>query len=193
MLLEVELKARVAQPEALKLSLARLGVFHEAFHKQDVYFRSVAGQSFRLRLENGQPIVTHKIKLIRDAMEVSQENEFFVSDPQAFQRMMEALGFSAYITKEKLGEAWEAAGIKVDFSLVTGLGHFVELELLLPLDSSEPDIQAAQARLLTLLRALGLSEADLEPTPYTVLLGRLNGAKDIAAPPSKLPEWPQKC
>lgn len=172
MSLEVELKARVAEPEKLETALRARAELLGPYHKQDVYFRNSAGLGFRLRLENGDPIVTQKVKVIRDQMEVSQENEFTVSDAPAFRRMMENLGFSPWINKEKTGTAWQLGPVKVDFSLVTGLGHFVELEILLPLGSPPAAVAEAQARLIAGLEELGLSRDDLEPVPYTVLLGK---------------------
>lgn len=176
---EIEIKAWVDHRDELEARLRSMAIFIGPYRKQDVYFtydRPQPGQegatAFRIREDGGRFIVTNKVKTIRDGVEVSLENEFTVSDAGEFERMMVALGFHSYIRKEKIGTAWKLGAINVDFSLVTGLGDFIELEILLENGAGEPAITRAKEALLAALSELGLSAERMEALPYTELLAR---------------------
>ncbi|MDR0494290.1 MAG: hypothetical protein LBG95_01495 [Treponema sp.] len=145
----------------------------------------------RLRCESGigadgaaheSVLVTHKMKEISGGIEVNNECEFSVSDAGLFEELLSRLGLYNDICKEKEGWAWlispvagECAPIRgqapilAELSLVTGLGWFLELEILLA-DNDGQTVQESRSRLLTLLEALKIPPELIEARPYTAML-----------------------
>jgi adenylate cyclase class 2 len=159
MAVEIELKARLDDPEPVKTRLFSLGKYLRAYKKSDVYWlpaeAAAAGNippsGVRVRREKSNPgnavgsgdgetvLVTYKTKEVSDGIEVNDEREFTISDATVFEDLLERLGLAPGICKEKRGWAWElpdsdAGGppVLAELSLVAGLGWFIELEILAP-------------------------------------------------------------
>ncbi|MFO7849417.1 MAG: hypothetical protein R6V67_05615, partial [Spirochaetia bacterium] len=86
---EVEIKAWVDNPEAVRRFLRENSRFAGTYVKEDTYFcriSSGAGQEkngetlFRLREQGGVSVVTLKEKSRKEGVEVNREHEFTVSD-----------------------------------------------------------------------------------------------------------------
>jgi adenylate cyclase class 2 len=139
-------------------------------------------------------LVTYKHKEITDGIEVNDEREFTVSAPSAempssedasaaalFEDLLTRLGLCKGISKEKQGRAWtipsESAGqsgavprpILAELSLVTGLGWFVELEIITE-DNDQQMVEECRQQLLALLEKLEIPADRIEARPYTVML-----------------------
>jgi adenylate cyclase class 2 len=143
-------------------------------------------------------LVTYKHKEISDGIEVNDEREFTVSAPSAetsssedagaslFEDLLIRLGLYKGICKEKQGRAWtippqapgqsgagqsgaEQRPILAELSLVTGLGWFVELEILAE-DGDGQTVEESRKRLLALLEKLEIPADRIEARPYTVML-----------------------
>ncbi len=172
MSLEIELKAWIDDPKSFTKTLEAKAHSPKTFFKKDIYYESSVDRKrgFRLRDDNGVSIITHKIKKIEGGVETSQENEFTVSDMPAFIRMMEDLGYTAGQKKVKVGSSWLLEDAVIDFSLVEDLGHFVEVELLLLIQSSNSEIEIAKKKLTKILSHLEIDSSKIESTPYTTLL-----------------------
>jgi adenylate cyclase class 2 len=184
--IEIELKAWVDDPAAVKRTITQFARYNGAFTKDDAYWfparrapdASLPASGVRLRREtldsgDGQPVqttlVTYKTKEVREGMEINDEREFAVSDGAAFEELLTRLGLSPGKTKQKRGWSWSHEGITLELTEVTGLGWFAELELLTGTDS--PEIAAAaRKRLLALLQAAGIAEDRIEARYYTELL-----------------------
>ncbi|MDR1955529.1 MAG: class IV adenylate cyclase [Treponema sp.] len=189
MRIEIELKAWVTDPEALKRALttgASPARFLGNFEKEDTYWYpapGIAGVSLppsgiRIRTEthtdaqgmaSRKVCITYKTKEVREGIEVNDEREFSVSDVQVFEELLRRLGLEPGIEKHKRGWAWDYAGITVELAHVTGLGWFVELEILADNDRPET-VASARARLLALLPCLGIGTDKIETRYYTELL-----------------------
>ncbi|MDR1985647.1 MAG: class IV adenylate cyclase [Treponema sp.] len=189
MSIEIELKAWVADPEALRTALTGLSLVSRAFEKEDAYWHPVPGgpggsfppSGIRIRKETStdaqgritrQVLITYKTKEIREGIEVNHEREFSVSEGPLFEDLLSRFGFEPGIRKHKQGWAWDYEGITVELAQVSGLGWFVELELLEDTDRPET-VAAARTRLLDLLRRLGIDRDKIETRYYTDLLARL--------------------
>lgn len=182
---EIEIKARVADPRAVRDRLDAGAVFRCAVVKNDSYWRkngtqpdeaNAPGRAVKLRLreENGNSTVTYKRKEVRGALEVNDEREFCVTDRDSFEILLTDLDFSPYITKRKHTEVWDwkaddDTAVTIELSLVDRLGWFLEAEILVP-DADTAQVDAAASALRSALALCGLGEDDLEPRFYTEML-----------------------
>lgn len=169
---EIEVKARLGDPEALRRELAAEALEVHDYVKEDVYFRADTGQEFRLRREGGGAVCTFKEKTIRDGVEVSREVEFSLSDPDAFEELVGRTGATVYARKRKTGSVFRLADAKVEVSHVDRLGDFVEVERMVEEDDAERHA-AAEETVRRLLRRFGIADEAIEARPYTALLAEL--------------------
>jgi adenylate cyclase class 2 len=127
-------------------------------------------------------LVTWKNKEISDGIEVNDEREFMVSaasqeaGASGFEELLERLGLYRGICKEKQGRAWtvppDTAGghsILAEVSLVTGLGWFLEIEIIAD-DTGGAVVAESRKQLLALLRKLEIPAESIESRPYTAML-----------------------
>jgi adenylate cyclase class 2 len=193
--LEIELKARLDESTPVEQRLSRLGTYCHSYKKSDSYWFPVQiGAGFppsgvRVRRESGTEadgaayetvLVTYKQKEITDGIEVNDEREFTVSAALPFEDLLTCLGLHKGISKEKQGRAWtippETAGqsgaeqppILAELSLVTGLGWFLELEIIAEDDGQT--VEESRKRLLALLEKLEIPADRIESKPYTTML-----------------------
>ena len=131
----------------------------------------------RVREEAGETVVTYKRKELQGDIEVNDEREFSIGDRAAFETLITDLGFTPFIKKERKTKtfAYAAEGgisVGIELSLVTGLGWFVELEIL----EDNPD-EATTARAQTILRETlakcGVDPSAIESRYYTDMLANL--------------------
>jgi adenylate cyclase class 2 len=156
-------------------------------------------------------LVTYKQKEITDGIEVNDEREFTVSAPSQegvpseaaapiFEDLLTRFGLYKGISKEKQGRAWtippESAGqsggavqrpILAELSLVTGLGWFLEIEIIAE-DDMEQTVEESRKRLLSLLEKLEIPADRIEARPYTTMISAIKTADitsigDIKTPP----------
>jgi adenylate cyclase class 2 len=173
MTFEVELKARLRQPAVIKARAAELGTFVGESFKEDVYFRRcgdtsrVPADRYRLRREGDKAVVTFKQIIRAGETEVNEEVEFEVNDAHAFFRFAERFGFEPFVVKRKKSQVYRVGRVNVELNEVEHLGHFAEIEILC---KDEADVPAARAEIISLLSSLGLTDADLEPRRYIVMI-----------------------
>lgn len=173
---EIELKVPASDPAGLERRLDLLAPRGGSFFKEDVYYCPATDPNgptaFRIRLDGGVWVVTHKSKTINpQGIEESRETEFGVSDAKAFDRFACELGYVAAIRKTKKGRWWQLGpNFKAELSEVPPLGHWLELEILLDEAAAEPQIQGAKSRLHACLLELGLDPDRAEKRPYTQML-----------------------
>jgi adenylate cyclase class 2 len=177
---EIEVKAWIEDPAALKQHLADISTAVKDYTKEDVYFRApvppaTGGASaahpleYRLRRQGGQNICTFKEKTIHDGVEVSREVEFTVSDADAFEELALRSGAKVFARKKKTGSVYALPDANVEVSHVDGLGDFVEIEKIVE-STEETEHRRAQQTVRRILSSLGVDEARIEARPYTTLL-----------------------
>jgi predicted adenylyl cyclase CyaB len=193
--IEVEKKARVADPPAVAAALLKLGRLEGEIDYRDLYFTraEVEGYTpyrFRLRRTAGRAFVTYKERL-PGGVDACREHEFEVSDPDAFIRLALLFGLRVMMTKEKRGrrfvvEAGAVAGlcrpVRAELVEIRGLGEFIEIEALV---ERPEEVAQAVAAVDALFRALGVPDTAFEPRPYTLMLYALRPAAAGAAPAEK--------
>ena len=150
-----------------------------------IYANGIPATGVRVRRESGidadgaaheSVLATYKTKEISGGIEVNHECEFTVSDAGLFEELLGRLGLQGSIRKEKEGWAWaipsQAAGqspILAELSLVTGLGWFLEIEIMAA-DDCKQTVEESRARLFALLEKLDIPAEWIETRPYTVML-----------------------
>jgi adenylate cyclase class 2 len=180
-MIEIELKARVEDPEAAARRARAFAAFSGACEKEDAYwFPAEAGlrgefpaSGVRLRRETGGGgetwRVTFKKQEKRGAIEVNDEREFEVSDGAVFGELLRRLGLVPKKAKCKRCRSWTFDGVTIELVFIEQLGWFVELEILAESDDAET-ISAAKAKLLALLGRMGVPETAIETRYYTAML-----------------------
>ncbi len=171
---EIEIKAHIPSVTAMYAIIeARFpAAAYREYDKQDTYFSSPQNPSmteFRLREQSGSFLVTRKFKQLDGNIEINDEIEFTVDNPEAFRRFACTTGYQEAITKRKRGRAYVLDGVLAEVSQVDGLGPFIELEILL--DAALPEsVAIAKQRLLRLLARLDVPEKAIETRRYTEML-----------------------
>ncbi|MBX3412145.1 MAG: class IV adenylate cyclase [Pirellulales bacterium] len=170
-MLEVEIKFRVPDPNAVERGLVQLGARFGASHEQvDRYFAHPArdfaqtDEALRMRLSEGSWCVTYKGPKLDRQTKTRREIELPLAGGEAgaaqFAELLEALGFRPVLEVRKLRRearvTWQEAEITAALDRVDRVGEFVELEIL----SSERDLDANRARVMSLAAHLGLTETE---------------------------------
>jgi adenylate cyclase class 2 len=177
--LEVELKYRVADPEAVLerlhgLRAVRVGEAVEAdhyFNAPDRDFKAT-GEAFRLRRDGAANRFTYKGPKHTAVTKTRTEIEVPVADGDAgavaAEQLVRALGYRPVAVVRKTRTAYDVA--RGDFTAtvcldaVAGLGSFVEVEVV----CDEANASGAEATVLGLAAELGLT--DVEPRSYLGML-----------------------
>jgi predicted adenylyl cyclase CyaB len=181
-MLEIELKARVEDPALVALIERRLDAvlaYAGEVDKKDEYWSIpladsiIPSSGFRLRIrtEPSRTTVTFKEKTYDGNVEVNHEVEFGVLDPEAFKLFLGKMSAKFVYEKSKKGKKWkDGDGMLAELVDVDGLGIFLEVETLCE-DSKGVDLEIVKAKLMKVIEKCGLSANDLEPLPYSQLLG----------------------
>ena len=192
MTFEVELKARINDPQKIEAQAAKLGHFIGEFFKEDVYYcpvgdsRPVPSLRYRLRREGDKAIVTFKHRALTDGIEVNEEIEFAVDDAPAFFRFAHYTGAEPFVVKHKRSRVYQVGRANIELNEVTHLGYFAEIEILV---ADEAEVLGARAEISHLLTRLGLNQIDLEPGLYIEMLQAAHPVRYRYDPDSD-PEWP---
>jgi adenylate cyclase class 2 len=195
MAVEIELKAWIADPQALMEKIDTFAQTLGSYVKEDAYWRPGAvshsadlrgagspnpeglGSGVRIRraawdTDDPQWVVNFKRKEVQDGVEVNDEREFAVSDINAFEELLERLGLRMWIRKRKSGRAWNFEDMTIEVSEVAGLGWFAELEIIAE-NNSEATVDAAREKLLDMLVRLEIPKESIEDRYYTEMLAAL--------------------
>ena len=192
MAFEIELKARLDDYEPVKERLFSIGKYVHLYKKSDSYWFLAGADNYGVRVrretdvdESGAEmttvLVTYKLKEISGGIEVNDENEFSVSDAAVFEQLLGKIGLTRAICKEKTGWAWIIQAdqsevqsaiqpeILAELSLVTGLGWFLELEIICA-DNYGQTVEHSRKRLFALLDKLEIPADRIESRPYMEML-----------------------
>ena len=179
---EIELKAHVRDSETLRRLLNEKAKYLGAFEKDDTYWQLPNGSRLRVRREKRQlpdgteehaVFATRKAKKVRDGIEVNDEREFKVIPGKPFEEFLRETGFKPGFSKQKRGWAFSYREITAELVGITGLGWFIELEILVPDGAARREEAAAKERerLLDFLAELGINQDAIESRFYSEMLG----------------------
>jgi adenylate cyclase class 2 len=184
---EIELKAHIEDPEAVKARLSSLGTYLGAYEKDDTYWfpggpSGLPPSGLRVRLEKDRAesgeisekvLVTWKLREINGGIEINSEQEFTVSGAENFVNLLALVGLEPGTRKHKQGWAWNClqneTAVRAELSDVYGLGWFLELEIIAGENSGETAVHSGK-KLLALLERLGIPEDKIESRPSTRML-----------------------
>jgi adenylate cyclase class 2 len=132
---EIELKARIDEPELVRSRLDSLGIYECAYEKEDRYWffaspeaggpekagkpPSLSPPGLRIRRETRDfpdgrcaalCLAAYKSRKLQEGVEINDEREFEISDAEAFEELLRRLGLEPRIAKHKRGRAWYCGG-----------------------------------------------------------------------------------
>lgn len=170
--LNVEIKARCAQPDAIRLKLRDLGAVYEGTDRQvDTYFNVTSG---RLKLRQGH-LETGLIHYARGDDARPRQADVTLYDPDDVpglkQILRKALGLRVVVAKSR--DIFWLGNVKFHVDEVAGLGTFVEIEAIDRDGTIGPEHLARQCQ--QFMDALGIAAADLEGRSYSDLVASEQG------------------
>lgn len=179
-MLEAEVKAILAGRTLEELEAAALALGYRprsVLRETDLYFNgdahdfAAAGEALRLRTCETEGKGTEVLLTFKGPKQDLRSNsrteyETAVGDGETAQALLEALGFHPACRVEKVRRELSLGEITLCLDQVTGLGDFLELELL----CREEDREAAVDRLLAALDELGIPRSALTRRSYLTML-----------------------
>ena len=176
-LIEAELKARVADPDALRARLGRLAAGETSIY-QDTYYdhsgRDLTGQGRELRvrvMDTGgvrRAVLTYKEAAADAASGSKPEHETKIADASVADVILRAVGLEHLVSFEKrcVNYRFTSRGRDMLATVVTVPeieGTFIELETM----TGEAELPAALGDVRAVLGELGITETDLTTDTYT--------------------------
>jgi predicted adenylyl cyclase CyaB len=167
---EVEIKAHVYDVEGLRAKLTAQFGAPKVIQKQDYYYRHAGSNedNIRLRLGNGQWVVTYKERHMDGGIECNNEIEFGIDQHEAFASFLHQLQFGSSFHKQKDVELFCDGDLAYELCYVHDLGWFIEIEQVC---NQLDEVEQAKIRVYNALMALGIAEKDIAPLSYKKLLG----------------------
>lgn len=169
----IEIKARVTDPMAIAARAVALGDQQpETLVQRDTFFRCRHG---RLKLREQLSGQDELIWYDRPDLMGSKPSTYLRAALGKAGTLREVLAQALGVehTVEKTRSVVMAGRTRIHLDDVTGLGHFLELEVML--DDGQPEAEG-HARAADLLQRLGVTEADLVDCSYADLLARRQGS-----------------
>jgi len=179
---EVELKFRIDDRGDFRHRLAGAGaVLVSADTNADSYYNhpcrdfAQTGEALRIRREGDIPMITYKAAKLPGSVKAREELEWRLdpgdADGTSMEKLFQRLGFChvATVTKNRttfrVGGAEDAMTVTMDevadIGSDGGVGHYAEIECVIPSDSpSETEIRLARQRVTELAKQLGLSSPE---------------------------------
>lgn len=170
-MLEVEMKFRVDDVDALRSRLAELTeVRLPTEHHLDTYFRhpvrdfAATDEAFRCRVVDNRAWLTYKGPRLDETTKSREELEMALEDSaaaEAFTRVAERLGFVPVREVRKTRELWQwtdsGESVVIALDSVPGLGCYCEIETLV---GTMGEFETARERVLAMAERLGLRESE---------------------------------
>ncbi len=158
-MLEVEIKARCNDLDAVKHSIIDMGgQYISTEEEDDSYFNHPArdfgstDEALRIRKAYTAYYLTYKGPKLGGKTKTRFEKEVQIYDAQAMQEILQKLGFILYGRVQKKREVYLLNEITICCDYVKDLGTFVELEMI------NNNREEAEKRLFALADKLGLSD-----------------------------------
>ena len=169
-MIEVEIKARADHQKIKKLleGMGAQGIGIEKHH--DTYYNAPhrdfakTDEALRIRLCNGESILTYKGKKLDSVSKTRNEFETPVDGENA-RRILLELGFVENGVVKKTREVFELGGLTIGLDSVEGLGEFIEVEIV-----ADSDVDYHRACLFEFLVKLGIREQESIRKSYLEML-----------------------
>jgi len=158
-MLEIEIKAVLADPGSMQELLRQLGaVAGPILRETDYYYQHPSrdfgqtNEALRLRMTNGQCRVTYKGPRLPGQAKIRFEAETDIGDYAVMHVVLEKLGFRQVGVVEKKRDVFHLEGATICLDEVVGLGNYIELEKM------GEDKEVIEQELLSLAGRLGIRE-----------------------------------
>jgi adenylate cyclase, class 2 len=158
-MLEIEIKSRCENPEAIAHRILNMGGKHAGtVVESDTYYNhpsrdfKTTDEALRIRQTQQGAVITYKGPKIGEKSKTRFERETEVENPQAMSDVLVKLGFSPVDTVVKKRDLYRIDDVEICLDDVEGVGRYVELEIM------GEDRESAENRLFRLAGELGLSE-----------------------------------
>lgn len=167
MSIEIEVKAYARNLREIKETILSMGATLVWQGEQaDTYYNhpgrdfAATDEALRVREEEGRAALTYKGPKLDTLSKTREEIEVQIEDGSALKEMLKKLGFSeaGVVRKHRMKLALDEFEFCLDN--VENLGEFVEIEVVLPSETSSMSIDAARDNVLTTLERLGLKEKE---------------------------------
>lgn len=163
----IEIKARVSDPEALREVAKQLADAPcEVLRQEDVFFQAARGRLKLRMVPGGAGELIHYERPDDAGASQSHYRIFETTDTETLRAVLaDALG--ELVTVRKSRALWLVGQTRIHLDRVEGLGDFMELEVVLRPGQSPDEGRAVAAGLM---ERLGIRETDLVACAYADLL-----------------------
>lgn len=172
---EIEVKARVRDPQQVMTKLKELGItFSDPTTQSDVTFVDSdygAYQDFhpgknilRIRKQGGQCLFTVKQPQKNELDNIEHETE--ILNPVEFREALLLMGYREAVKIHKTRRKAKFQDLEICLDEVSGLGTYIEVEKITEIESADQ----VQAELFSFLEKLGVSASDQETHGYDTLV-----------------------
>ncbi len=180
--MEYEIKFQISNTSQLEERIKRLGAkFIAEVYQVDYYFNhperdfSKTDEALRVRVEDGNVILTYKGPRKQVGVKAREEIEVKVDNAESLLKILERLGFRPFIVIRKKRKIYQIDDIKILIDNVESLGSFVEIEYITSLE----DRELALKKIEELTSKLGFSlENGITKTYLELLINKFKGLKD---------------
>lgn len=163
----VEIKARVADPAGLRArALAMATGEPQIIEQTDTFFAVTRGRLKVRRFADGTGELIHYERPDAEGPKTSRYGLCPVADADLLVRVLGG-ALPAGVTVRKRRELVMAGRTRIHLDEVEGLGHFMELEVVL---AGDEDASAGEAEARALMEQLGIAPGDLVEGAYADLL-----------------------
>ncbi len=137
-MLEVELKVQVPSLEPIREQLIQKEAkVLERVHEHDVYYNAPhrdfgkTDEAVRVRYTDKNAVVTYKGPKKKEfGLKAREELNFAVESGEAFEKMLDRLGFTRTADVNKWRENYKYGGASISLDTVDGLGTYIEIEVI---------------------------------------------------------------
>jgi predicted adenylyl cyclase CyaB len=157
----IELKARLRDPEKARLTCHMLGAVYEGdLHQRDTYFHVREG---RLKLRESDPGEDYLVYYRRNNSPNARQSDYVTEnvDRSARQTMCDAFGMLSVVEKNRRLFLWH--NVRIHLDQVEDLGDFIEFEAVLGEEYDEAD---GHGKIKELSEAFGITDGDLVADSY---------------------------
>lgn len=177
-MLEVEVKLQIANADVACYLEEKGFLRGEYVYEHDFYFNGALkdlrkeDKALRVRehrnLDTGEAVfsMNYKGPKLDQTTMTREEVEFVIPEPDQGKKMLEGLGFMVAGEVEKKRSHYHKGEVTCCVDQVTGLGEFLEIEILAP----EEEYESALEQIQTLLRELGYTLGDTIRKSYLSML-----------------------
>ena len=169
-MIEIEVKVKADHKRIRQLIEGMGATFVGVEDHCDTYYNaphrdfSKTDEALRIRMRNGNAVVTYKGRKLDSVSKTREEFETPV-EAESARNILLSLGFVESGVVEKRREVFKLGDFTVDFDSVEGLGEFVEVEVV-----ADSDVDLHRKRIFDLLEELGVKKEDSIRTSYLEML-----------------------